>query len=203
MLKNPWIRLLIGLVLVVIIGGALLILTNVPATTGVTVTQCLTASTGDECIRFPTVSGANLLEETWMLPDDFEGDYTLVVVPFNDAQQILAQAWLPLAETLAEQYPDMTYYNTAVFPGDIAGPVRVFIRAGMIMAVPDEALRAITFTLFLEDRDAFLAALDVPNTDEMQLFLLNANGEVLWQASGQYTEEKGAELTQKLADLHQ
>lgn len=202
MLKSSRLQLLLAAFIILIVTGGVLLLTNIPATTEVTVTHCLTASSRGECIRFPTVSGANLVEETNTLPDAFVGEYVLVVVPFNDAQQILAQAWLPLAEDLHTRYPDMTYYNTAIFPGTITGPVRVFIRAGMIMAVPDVALRAITYTLFLEDRDAFLAALDIPDTQAMQLFLLNASGEVLWRASGAFSDEKGASLTRRLAELH-
>ena len=40
---------------------------------------------------------------------------------------------------------------------------------------------------------------DTPNADEMQVFLLNADGDVIWRGSGEYTPDQGDALRAALA----
>jgi hypothetical protein len=168
----------------IIIAVALALAVTAPGTSQVTVTRCLTAADTGDCLRFPTVSGTNLV---------------LVVVPFTDAQQILAESWLQPARDLAAQHPGLAYYNTAIFTA-INPALRVVIRAGMSLAIGDEALRAVTLTLFLDDRDAFLQALAIPDPDELEVFLLNTDGEVLWRGRGIHDPDQGAQLEQAVTD---
>jgi hypothetical protein len=183
----------------IIIAVALALAVTAPGTSQVTVTRCLTAADTGDCLRFPTVSGTNLLDEAFTLPADFAGDLVLVVVPFTDAQQILAESWLQPARDLAAQHPGLAYYNTAIFTA-INPALRVVIRAGMSLAIGDEALRAVTLTLFLDDRDAFLQALAIPDPDELEVFLLNTDGEVLWRGRGIHDPDQGAQLEQAVTD---
>ncbi len=188
----------IALLVIVLAGaGAALIINRAPATSAVTVVNCLRGAEAD-CLRFPTVSGSNLLDEALTLPQDFEGDYVFVIMPFDDGQQVRAQSWLAPVQALAAQHPGLAYYNTAIFT-NINPAVRVFIRAGMVVAIPDEALRRVTLTVFLEDRAAFLDALAIPDIDQMQVFLLNAAGEVLWRGRGEYDAAQGEALAALLA----
>jgi hypothetical protein len=76
----------------------------------------------------------------------------------------------------------------------MAAAMRGLIRAGMNLTISDEELRAITITVFLDDRDPFLNSLSIPNTDAMQVFLLDDNGAVLWRGAGEFTAEQGAAL---------
>jgi hypothetical protein len=48
--------------------------------------------------------------------------------------------------------------------------------------------------LFLDDLDAFLSGLSINDTSQLHLFLLNAAGEVVWQASGDYSDASGNAL---------
>ncbi len=169
-----------------------------PAVSTVMEQACLTVQAGDDCIRFPAVSGLSLSGLELMLPDDLQGDYALLLVPFDDDQQVLAGTWLEPAQILAEQYPSLTYYNAAVLP-DLAPAVRVVVRVGMNALITDAHLRDVTITLFLADRDALLTALDIPSADVIQIFLLNGEGEVLWRNSGEYTPEKGKSLVALLS----
>src|ERR1700709_2532594 len=116
---------LIGIVVVVvvvaIVGVALQIIggrASVVSSLAVSNTPCT-----DPCLRFPMVSGDNLPGQTFNLPADFQGKSHLVIVPFDENQQVQAQAWLPLARELAQAHPDFTYYNVPVFPG-MAAPLR-------------------------------------------------------------------------------
>jgi hypothetical protein len=152
---------------------------------------------GDVCLHFPTISGENLTGEAFILPADFEGKHNLVIVPFDEAQQVSAAAWLPLAQELAAAHPDFAYYNLPVFPA-MAAPLRAIIRTGMSFTIGDARLRELTITAFLDDRDAFLAALNIPNTDAMQVFLLNEDGEVIWRGAGEFDDAQGEALREIL-----
>src|SRR5690349_15273455 len=113
------IGVVIVIVVVAIIGIALQIIgSRAPIVSSVSVdTSC-----NDPCIRFPTVSGDNLPGQTFHLPDDFAGKSNLVIVPFDENQQVQAQTWLPVARDLALAHPDFAYYNVPVFPS-MAAPM--------------------------------------------------------------------------------
>ncbi len=195
--KRWWIA---GVAVLLLSAGAAFILSRAPATSSVVATHCLITS-DNTCLRFPTVSGSNLLDEAFVLPADFEGDYGLVIMPFDEGQQMRAESWLAPAQEWAAQYPGLTYYNTAIFT-DINPAVRLFIRGGMIVAIPDSALRRLTITLFLEDREAFLTALAIPDIEDMQIFLLKAGGEILWRGRGAYSPAQGTALDAVLHNLY-
>jgi hypothetical protein len=68
----------------------------------------------------------------------------------------------------------------------------------MNVAITDDALKAVTITAFLDDRDSFITALRIPDLDSIQLFLLNQDREIIWRESGSYTPSKGESLRQKV-----
>jgi hypothetical protein len=186
-------KILFGALLIAIAALATFIIVNInrsPTASGVAVSECIRGD-GDECVRFPSVTGTNLLDETLNLPDDFDG-LTLVVVSFDEGQTSETIAWLPLAQELAAEYPRFSYYNIPVL-NEVAPLMRAFISRGMMLVVPSDH-HAITIMLFLEDKQLFLDALLIPDVDEPQSFLLNDAGEVIWRMRGGYSDESGASL---------
>jgi hypothetical protein len=169
---------------------AVLNVANAPAASGVEVADCLQAD-GGACIRFPLVTGTNLLGETLNLPEDF-APLTLVLMSFDEAQTARTAAWLPLAQELAEQHPTFAYYNVPTLKS-VNALVRVAITGGMVLAVPQE-VHAVTVMLFLEEKQLFLDALGIPDIDQPQAFLLNDAGEVIWRMRGDYSDEAAASL---------
>ncbi len=145
------------------------------------------------CLPFPVISGQNLPGEAFTLPADFRGDPVLVIVPFDEEQQQQAQTWLPPAREIVSEQPGFAYYDVAVFP-DTAAAFRVVIRAGMNIAISDAELRAVTITVFLEDRDQFLGALDIADASTLQAFLIDGSGNVIWRGAGIFTEAQGKHL---------
>jgi hypothetical protein len=193
MRRGRWIIVgVIAVLLIAVVAAALWLLSRAAQVSSVEVSSLPCIASGDACLRFPTISGDNLLAETFHLPANFSGRYNLVILPFDEAQQVKAVRWLPLAQELAAANPDFAYYNLPVFPS-MAAPLRAIIRTGMNFTVP-EALRPLTITVFLDDRDAFLAALNIPDTEAMQVFLLNDDGEVMWRGAGEFDEAQGNAL---------
>ncbi len=185
-------KIVIGLMMVVVVATvAILAATNAPESSSVGVKSCITAADSD-CVRFPTVSGANLVGDTFNLPDDFGGTLTLVLMPFDEAQTVRLAAWLPLAQELASAYPQFAYYSTPVMRS-VAPLIRAAVRAGMVLAVPVD-VQPVTIMLFLEDKEAFMNTLSIPDVDMPEAFLMNDDGDVLWRMRGEYSDEAAASL---------
>ncbi len=186
---------LIGIVIVVVVvalvGITLELIgsrASVVSTVSVSDSPCT-----DPCLRFPTVSGENLPGQPFNLPADFQGKSILVIVPFDENQQVQAQSWLSSARDIALQHPEFSYYNVPVFPS-MAAPLRVIVRGGMAVSISDSTLRALTITVFLDQRDQFLEALKIPDAETLQIFLLNASGKVQWRGAGEYSDVQGDSL---------
>lgn len=179
---------LFGAVLIALV--VLVSVTGAPETSQVEAQPCLSTETG--CLRFPSMNGRTLSGKILALPQDFDGEYTLVIVPFDRDQQVKADTWLPLARELAQANPRLRYYSVAIFP-DMAAPMRALARGGMNVIIPAD-LHDITITAFLEARQTFLDALEIPDVSQIQVLLLNADGEVLWRESGDYTSTQGDSL---------
>jgi hypothetical protein len=188
MQRKWWIG--IGLVLVGIVAVAVILLfTRAPDASSVETD----AAACESCLPFPQISGENLPGDLFQLPGGFAGETVLVIVPFDEEQQVSAAGWLPLARELANSEANFAYYNVPVFPA-MSAPLRTIIRTGMSITITDSELRERTITVFLEDLDAFLTALEIPNTDAMQVFLLNDEHAVIWRGTGEYDEAQGAAL---------
>jgi hypothetical protein len=65
------------------------------------------------------------------------------------------------------------------------------MRAG----IPDAIARERTITLYL-DKDEFKSALNISSEDEIYLFLVDRDGEILWRETGTFSEDKAADLLQ-------
>jgi hypothetical protein len=186
--------------LVVIAVAAIIVLRDVPETSTVVEQSCLRVEESETCLRFPIISGANLPGDELTFPDDFTSEYVLAIVPFSREQETRAETWLPLAQQLMETYPDLSYYNIPIFT-DLPAAVRFVARTGLSAIIADDHIEAITVTVFLEDRDAFLEALEIPDVEIIQVFLMNTAGEILWRTSGEFSPEKGDELAAQMAVL--
>jgi hypothetical protein len=185
-----------GIALMIAVGLGAFLLSRAPTTTTSQPNPCLTQ--GTTCLRLPTVSGANLLNQPQTFPADFAAPYNLVVMSFDRDQQVRALEFVPLLQRLSAAYPSVTYYSIAALP-DLSAPVRLLVTGGMNAAVTETTLRQQTSILYLEDQAAFLAALDLPDTSQIQVLLFNQAGEVLWRQGGDYTPALDAALTAVLA----
>lgn len=188
MQHKSWIG--IGIVLVGILAVALyLLFARAPDASKVETD----AAACESCLPFPQISGENLPGDLFQLPADFAGETVLVIVPFDEEQQVSAAGWLPLARELANSEANFAYYNVPVFPA-MSAPLRTIIRTGMSITITDSELRERTITVFLEDLDAFLTALEIPNMGAMQVFLLNGKHDIIWRGAGSYDDAQGADL---------
>jgi hypothetical protein len=144
--------------------------------------------------HFPVVSGYNLNRQELEFPRDFEGNFNLVIVPFQQYQQQMVNTWIPFAQEIEASFPGFVYYE---LPTIYEMPVlsRTFINEGMRAGIQDQTARERTITLYL-DKETFKSALDISTEDDIYLFLVNRDGEILWRSTGVFTAEKADGLRQ-------
>lgn len=142
--------------------------------------------------HFPVVSGFNLDRQEFEFPRDFGGDYNLVIVPFQRYHQEIVNTWIPFAQEVEASFPGFIYYE---LPTIYEMPIlsRTFLNEGMRAGIPDQTSRERTITLYL-DKAKFKSALDISSENDIYLFLVNRDGEILWRSNGEYTQEKADDL---------
>jgi len=143
-------------------------------------------------LKFPTVSGSNLLRQKVTLPGDFQGELNLVFIAFQQWHQAWVNSWLPTARYLEETYPGVQYYETPVIYR-MNKLSQTFINEGMRAGIPNRTSRQKTITLYV-DKEPFRRALDIDNEETIWVMLLDSKGNLLWRDDGAFSQEKGQAL---------
>jgi hypothetical protein len=149
--------------------------------------------------HFPEVSGYNLMREEFIFPEDFEGKYNLVLIPFQQVQQRDVNTWIPPAQELERTVPGLVYYELPTIY-ELPTLSRTFINEGMRAGIPDQTARERTITFYL-DKEEFKKALGITTEAEIQVFLVDKEGNILWQEEGLYSLEKEQSLLDQLSQL--
>lgn len=149
--------------------------------------------------NFPPVSGFNLLGDQFHLPGDFTDSYNIVLLVYTQNQQNDVYPWIPLLEQLSTDLPDVNYYELPTLP-EFNAAARAQLDQWMIAGIPDEATRNRTITLYL-DVASFNQAVDVDDTNVIQIMIVTPNGEILWREEGAFSEAKGEALRARIREL--
>ena len=80
-------------------------------------------------MKFPTVPGRDTNGARLALPDDLDGEQTLLVVSFHHRQRSLVGSWRQFAEELSEQFEHFAYYELVV--GGKSGMVPPTLNGGL------------------------------------------------------------------------
>ena len=150
-------------------------------------------------MTFPTVNGSNLQRAKLTLPQDFEGDYNLLFIAFQQWQQDEVNTWIALAENCEARFPGLVYYElpTIRVLSDIS---KFFINEGMRAGIPNPKSRERTITLYLE-KDDFRTALDMQDEEHIFALLIDHQGNELWRARGPYNQSSEAGLLEVLSHI--
>lgn len=151
-------------------------------------------------VFFPTVSGFNLDREELEFHRDFAGSLNLVIVPFEQRQQLDVNNWIPAAQALEREFPGFIYYELPTIY-QLPSLSRTFINEGMRAGIPDQTSRERTVTLYL-DKETFKASLGIESEAVIHLFLCDAEGRILWRTTGVYSAAKDAELREVIRTYH-
>lgn len=147
-------------------------------------------------MRFPKIAARDLERTDYTLPDDLPGSWRVVLMPFKRWQQMVVSAWTDALEPLASAHPDMTVWEVPTLSRAWA-PARGYIDGGMRAGIPDRDVRLHTLTAYAP-LDEIARELDIPGFDEVQVFLLDSTGEIVWRSSGEPDAAKAAALADAL-----
>ena len=143
-------------------------------------------------MRFPEVSGSNLLRQKITLPRDLQGELNILLVAFYQWHQALVDTWMPVARQLEGSLPGVRFYEIPVIQ-KMNILYRTFINEGMRAGIPNQATRQKTITLYLNKKD-FLRALNIPDDQTIWVLVIDRAGNVLWRSQDVFTPEKGEAL---------
>jgi len=148
--------------------------------------------------HFPVVSGYNLNRLEFEFPRDFAGDLNLVIVPFQQKQQLDVNTWIPAAQELERSFGVVYYELPTIYK--LPTLSRTFINEGMRAGIPDQISRERTITLYL-DKTTFKDALDISSEETIFIFLVDPAGNILWRNEGRYSENKVDDLVAIIQDF--
>ena len=133
-------------------------------------------------LQFPRLAARDLEGGARMLPAGFTGSSNLVVVAFRREQQSMVDSWISWFDTISAAHPGLRCYEVPVIATRWS-PGRRFIDGGMAQAVPEEAARRRTLTVYTDVRRV-TDALAIYDTQTVTVLLVDGDGRVLWRTTG-------------------
>ena len=151
-----------------------------------------------EVDKFPQVSGFNLDREEFKFPQDFEGELNLLIVAYKQHHQSIVNTWIPKLQALEGDFPGFIYYELPTI-NEMTVLSRTFINEGMRAGIQDQTARERTITLYI-NKDEFNTALNIPDEEDIYLFLVENDGNIIWREKGAFDELKASVLEEILKD---
>ncbi|MFW9963372.1 MAG: hypothetical protein ACFFCX_07405 [Candidatus Sifarchaeia archaeon] len=147
---------------------------------------------------FPQLKAENLNREMMEIPSLLRGEINLVLVAFQQWQQSVVNSWIPYLESLCDNLADFDYYELPTIQR-MNAIYRRFIDGGMRAGIQSRETRERTITLYI-DKEPFKDALDIVTEETIYLYLIDKEGNILWESNGQLTEEKKTSLNNVLRE---
>lgn len=142
--------------------------------------------------RFPEIEARGLDGARYTLPDDLADDPSILVIAFQRSQQAAVDGWMPSLLAIEERLANARVYEVPTISRTWS-PLRWMIDGGMTRGIPDPAARARTLTAYT-DVDRVVAALGLDGTDEIAIAVVDADGQITKQVTGDFDEAKLADL---------
>jgi hypothetical protein len=149
--------------------------------------------------RFPLLAGRDLENKEVLVPRDLHGQARLLIVAFERWHQLLVDSWSTTLAALGEEHPELEVWEIPTLSSGYR-PFRSFIDGGMRAGIPDPQARRHTITVYTSLRDV-RRRLGLSHLDTIRLYLLDADGDVVWSGSGSVDESQAAGLDLALQSL--
>jgi hypothetical protein len=147
-------------------------------------------------LRFPQIKGSNLNLKTKIIPEDLSGELNLIVMPFLRWQQYDVDSWVPSLQKMQKKYPLFRFYEIPTLSNRWKLGQKV-IDGGMRAGIPDPATRQRTITVYVNKKH-LKEQLNIETEENIHLFLVDKNQNILWRGSGPKNEETARILSQFL-----
>lgn len=140
-------------------------------------------------MKFPNVEGENLDGVPLAFPRDFAGR-TIVLVGFDLKQRTDLESWVPFVD----RYVRAGTAGGRMFAviASSMGAMTKMIVATMRKGAPSAESRAATVPLFLDDVEAFCAALGIADRSAIHAFVVGPDGSILEHQVGAFSDRAAA-----------
>ena len=163
----------------------------IPLITALQMTCAMALNSG----HFPSVSGKDLNGKSWIAPSGFPGERTLVVIGFEEEQQVGIDSWFEGMEVRDPasriSWIEMPLINN---PGML---MRWFINTGMRGGIPSKEVRSHVWTAYT-NKKAFMEASGMTSTKDVYALVVDRSGKILAMESGNYSKKGAAVLLKAL-----
>ncbi|MBT5925335.1 MAG: hypothetical protein HOH33_01815 [Verrucomicrobia bacterium] len=150
-----------------------------------------------QTISFPEVKGKSLQGNEILFPSVFKSQpYHVVMIAFEQEQQLEVNTWLPHLQTLTESRNDLDYFELPTI-NRMNALMRWIIYRGMRSGIKEDASRKRTVTLHIE-KDPFKEALKIESESSIYAFLVDAEGNVMWKWKGLWSVDLWKDLLKSL-----
>ena len=146
--------------------------------------------------KFPIVTGDNLNGKTIQIPSQLKGKFNVLLVPFQMWQQDLVNSWVPFLEYLMKENPNFDFYELPTIR-KMNFIARRIIDGGMRGGIPSRDTRARTVTLYI-DKTPFKETLGISTESTLYLYLVDQQGTIHWEETGELSDEKATSLEEAL-----
>ena len=144
---------------------------------------------------FPTVTGQSLDEQTVTLPDDLNGEPSVLIVGYTQNAQFDIDRWL-LGMLQAEL--SLRILEVPTIPGALASMASGFIDDGMRSGIPREDWKVVV-TLYGGAAKPVAKLTGTENGNSARVLVLDADGRIVWFHDAGYSAREMIELLE-LAD---
>jgi len=148
---------------------------------------------------FPTIEGSSLEGKEYSFPKGGDTAYSILLVAFWRSQQSEVDTWIPFLKNLEDKHQDVKFYEIPIISTGFIW-MKSIIDGGMRAGIPDKSARERTITLYTYKK-SLLKDMGVKKQDHIAVYLINREGDILWNQRGAFTTEKGKELTSRVTEL--
>ncbi|TDQ66575.1 hypothetical protein ATL17_0577 [Maritalea mobilis] len=141
--------------------------------------------------QFPNIDTKDLNGRSLSLPADFNAERSLLLIAFEQEQQLQINTWLPFAEQL-ENAGQAKFYELPVLPSALR-LMGGMIENGMRSGIPSQATRAKTLTLYT-NVTRFRKNLGLGGKNEIYAVVIDRQGRILAVQSGAYSSAKAKQI---------
>lgn len=146
---------------------------------------------------FPSIHGENLEGKSFKIPEDLASEKNILLVPFKRKQQEDVNTWILGMTDFLLEHPEFSLYELPTIK-QMNFFIRLNINNGMRYGIDSKEQREHTITFYL-DKESFKSRLEIPNEDNIHIYLVDKEANILWQSVGLADEVKLSELKGLLA----
>lgn len=157
---------------------------------------------------FPPIEGSTLSDKHVSIPKDTKGKYSFIAVAGSRKAEESLNTW---AEPLYYHFVPEARKNNQLFAMDydvnlyfvplFTGANKAFAGKARKQAIKHVDTRIHDYVLFFKGDKKIKQSLGMKNKNEPYFFLLNDKGEIVYQTSGVYTDDKIAKVEEILDEL--